>query len=173
MESNIVEKLQAIGFKITWTLLKFGYEGQGWFLPQLITSETISQYAEHLVETMESDFQLIAQLISPKNDLEFREILELLTRGEIVDESVQLRKLRIYVVLEALENLPNDYFSGLLALADLWISLGFPEDCPHVFQGRNNSYTPQEYYTQDVFDSLLEQNNQWVKNEIEYIKSLD
>ncbi|HAN20473.1 MAG TPA: hypothetical protein DCP51_02160 [Clostridiales bacterium] len=170
--NNIIQKLQAIGFKINWTLLKIGYEGQD-FLPKLISSNAISQYTECLVETMESDYELIVQLISPEDEMEFCEILEKLARDENVEQSIQQRKLRVYVVLEALETLPNDYFNGLLELTDTWVSLGLPDDCPHVVQGRNNTYTPQEYYTQDVFNSLLEKNKQWVRDEIEYIKSLE
>ena len=169
---NVIQKLQALGFKITWTLLKIGYEGQD-FLPKLISSDAISQYAECLVETMESGYELIVQLISPADEMEFCQVLEKLAQAEKVQQSVQQRKLRVYVVLEALETLPNDYFNGLLELTDTWVSLGLPDDCPHVVQGRNNSYTPQEYYTQDMFDSLLAKNKQWAKAEIEYIKSLE
>jgi hypothetical protein len=169
---NVVQKLQNLGFRINWTLLKVGYEGQT-FLPKLISFKEISQYSERLVETMESEYDLIAQLICPTDELEFLEILEKLARSENVDKTIQLRKLRILFVLEALEDLPVDYFNGLLALADLWITLGFPEDSPHDFQGRNNLYSPQEYYTREVFDSLLCKNKQWVKSEIEYIKSHD
>lgn len=169
---NIIHKLQAFGFEINWTLLKIGYEGQG-FLPKLISSDIISQHSESLVGKMESGYELIVQLIGPENELEVGQVLEKLSRQENADQSIQQRKLRVYVVLEALKTLPNDYFNGLLELTEIWVSLGLPDDCPHIVQGRNNAYTPQEYYTQDIFNDLLAKSKQWAKEEIEYIKSLE
>ena len=152
--------------------MKIGYEGQQ-FLPKLITAENISCYAESLVETMEFGCELIVQLIYPDDIREFSDALQKLAWYDNAEQSIQQRKLRVYLVKEALEELPKDYFKGLIELASLWGSLGFPHESPHVFQGVNNSYTPQEYYTQDVFDLLFAKNKQWVKDEIEHIKLLE
>lgn len=169
---NPIKELEKYEFKINWTLLKIGYEGQQ-FLPKLISSDAIFQYAEELIETMESGYELISLLISPEDEMEFSDVLENLARAENVEQSIQQRKLRVYVVQETLKELPEDYFKGLIELASLWGSLGFPHDSPHEFHGQNNLYTPQGYYTQDVFNSLLTKHKQWIKNEIEHIKLLE
>lgn len=169
---NTIEKLQDLGFKINWTLLKIGYEDHD-FLPKLISADVIIRYAEDLIETMESKYELIVQLISSNDEWEFNEILDKLARGENVEEWIQYRKLRVFYIINTLDTLPDDYLNGLLELTEIWVSLGLPDDSPHVIQGRGNTYTPLEYYTQDVFISLLEKNKQWIKQEIENINSME
>jgi hypothetical protein len=169
---NTIQQLKELGFNINWTLLRIGYEGQQ-FLPRLISSDNILQYAECLLESMDSGYELIAQLIDSNDEMEFHNVLEKLALAERVIPSIQQRKLRVYVVHETLKTLPEDYCNGLFELTDLWISLGLPDDCPHTIQGRNNSYTPQEYYTQDTFDLLLAKNKKWVKEEINAIRALE
>ena len=169
---DIIQQLKELGFRINWTLLKIGYEGQT-YLPKLISIDNILQYAECLMETMKSGYESIVQLIISKDEMEFQDELEKLVMSETVNVSIQQRKLRVYVVQTALENLPADYLNGLFELNDLWVSLGLPNDCPHIIQGRDNLYTPQEYYTQAVFDLLLAKNKQWVLDEIKAIRALD
>ena len=50
------------------------------------------------------------------------------------------------------------------------MKLGFPEDSPHIFQGRNNNITPEEYYTQENYDYLYEKHIEWLQKEIKSIK---
>jgi len=166
---NLIETLNELGLEINWTLIKIGYEGQP-FLPKQLTAHDISQYAECLAKDMEYGYEHIALLIVPENEESFCETLNTLAKGESVEISTQQRKIRLFTVQKALESLPVDYCDGLFELNSLWVSLGIPDDCPHVFQGRNNTYSPSEYYTQIVYDLLLERNKQWIKCEIDIIK---
>lgn len=172
LPSNIISELKALDFRINWTLLKLGYEWQQFF-PRVISAASISEYAESIIETMESDYELIVRLIRPEDQWEFEQVLERLAQAEKEDQTIQQRKLRAYIVLNTLNALPSDYFRGLLELTELWVSLDLPDDGPHTIQGRYNSYTPQEYYTQEMFDVLLEKHRRWLKDEIESIKLLD
>jgi len=170
---DVIQELEAMGFSINWTLLKIGYEG-GAFLPQQLSIEAVCQYAEKFLENVDLDNELVVRLIiAVEDDYEFLRILERLAETECIDRSIQERKWRAYLVQKELSMIPNDYLNGLLELTSFWISLGLPKDCPHIVQGRNNSYTPREYYTQKVFDELMAKNKQWLKDEIECIKSLD
>jgi len=175
---NAIQELKAMGFKINWMLLKIGYEGDE-FLPQFLSMDSVYQYAkEQLIEGIDSNEELVVRLIidvedESGDDYNFLRALERLIATECANQSVQKRKWRAYLVKRELSTIPDDYLNGLLALTSLWISLGLPDDCPHIIQGRNNLYTPRKYYTQKVFDVLLEKNKQWLKDEIEYIKSLE
>lgn len=155
------------GFQINWTLLLMGYRGHG-FIPPILTQKDICMYAMEQLEL--TDDYLVAILAdSENNSCEFDETLEKLSRYENVSTEIQLRKLRVLVLYREFKSLPDQYVDGLLALSEAWISLGMPDDCPHVFQGRNNSLSPDEYYTQSMYDYLKEKNFNWLDKEITYI----
>lgn len=178
LPADAVQELKTMGFSINWTLLKIGYEGDE-FLPQLLSMDSVYQYAkERLIEGADLDEDLVVRLIidvedGNGDDYEFLRTLESLVEIECVSQLVQKRKWRAYLVEKGLSTLPNDYLNGLLDLASLWVSLGLPDDCPHIIQGRDNQYTPEAYYTQKTFNVLLEKNKQWLKDEVENIKSLE
>lgn len=166
--SNIT-KLEEMGFKINWTLLKIGYQGLD-FLPKVLTIGDICDYAINKLEFLEFDYELIAQLAGMENDqYELCEVLTKLTKSEKVETIYQIRKWTVLIVKQELEKLPIEYTDGLLKLSDLWVSLGLPDYCPHIIQGRNNKYTPQEYYTQDMYDRLVHENASWIEDEIKFI----
>jgi hypothetical protein len=172
--NNVISDLEEFGFKINWTLLKLGYEGNAYF-PRIISATSISEYAQTVVETMETGYELIVRLISPETSTEFEDVLGRLSESEHVNQLLQVRKLRAYIVCHTIRALPSDYFRGLLELTELWISLHLPDDepYPHIIQGRNNTLTPQEYYTQQMYDRLLDRHRNWLKEEIASILLLD
>jgi len=108
-------------------------------------------------------------LCAEHDDYEFAEILNQLSRHEQISTDLQRRKLRVLYVAENLKNLPEDYFEGLVELTEIWVSLGIPDDCPHVIQGRYNSLTLEEYYTRTMYDVLRKKNFDWLDEEIKNI----
>lgn len=168
---SIIKQIQMFGFQINWTFLSIGYYGFLTISSQ-ITSNDVCQYALEVLEKMNSGYELVAQLVAAENDeYEFNEIMGQLVKSENVDLNIQERKWRVYLVDQELKKISKDFFNGLLELTDLWVSLDLPNDCPHVIQGRNNTYSPQEYYTQTMYDILVKKNMDWVKNEITFINS--
>ncbi|HBT95291.1 MAG TPA: hypothetical protein DEB24_03990 [Coriobacteriia bacterium] len=170
--SDVIRSLRDIGFKINWTLLKIGYEGRD-FLPRLISADEIRRYAEDSIDTMETGYESIARFIISEGEASVCEVLGEMSRRENADRSIQARKLRAYLVRETLATLTSDYFKGLLELSDLWATLGFPDDGPHIIQGSHNSLSPQEYYTQDMFELLLERHERWLEGEVRSIKGIE
>ena len=75
------------------------------------------------------------------------------------------------MVAKRIEKKNPSYIDGLMELSDLWIELEFPNDSPHIFQGRENNITPQEYYTKQNYDKLFSKHKEWLKNEINYVLS--
>ena len=139
------------------------------YIPVIISKKDIIEYAiQNLEDSPEID--LIAQLISfEKDDYQYNIILNKLVRTENVDYDLQIRKWRVVLVDRLIEDLPQDPFEGLIELTEFWASLGFPRDCPHIIQGRNNSYTPIEYYTEDFLKISIKNHIQWIKNEVKDI----
>ncbi len=164
-----LEQLVQFGFKINWTLLQIGYQGRD-FIPRLFTKENIYMYAMKQLEL--TDNILIAMLVCTENDdYEFEMILEKLTKNENASQVIQLRKLRVLILFRHFTTLPNDYTDALIELTEIWVSLGMPDDCPHIIQGRNNSLSPAEYYTKEMYDILRKKNFDWLEKEISYIIS--
>ena len=168
---NNIEQLIQFGFKINWTLLRIGYLGYDFIWP-LFTKEDIVTYAIKQLEW--ADNYLVANLISEENDnYEFEMILERMAKNEDVNIEIQLRKLRVLIVFRHLKTLPNDYTNGLIELTEIWVSLGMSDDCPHIIQGRNNSLSPDIYYTKEMYDALKKKNFDWLNEEISYIISTE
>jgi hypothetical protein len=170
---NVIEELKLLKFQINWTLLCIGYRGAS-SVPILLNEQDISCYALEILESLDEGYELIAQLISTGNDdYEFNEILDELIKSENVDFDLQVRKWRVLLLNRQIKRLPKDCFEGLISLTELWVSLGLPDDCPNIIQGRNNSYSPKEYYTQSMFELVLKNNMKWLKMEISIIISLE
>lgn len=159
-------------FNINCTLLKIGYYGEKNILSQLSKQE-IYEYSKEILNEIDEEYDLIVQLISAYDDYEFSEILNKLAREENVDYDIQLRKWIVYLVNKELTNISKDYFEGLMQLTELWISLGLPVECPHIIQGKNNTISPEEYYTKETYELLLEKNIKWVNDEIFNINMLE
>lgn len=164
---NNLNQLVQFGFKINWTLLQIGYFGDD-FIPPQFTQKDIITYALEQLKTNNNN--LTALLACTKNDsYEFENILKKLAKNEGVSKEIQIRKLRALIVFRNIETMPDDYTEGLIKLTEIWVSLGLPDDCPHIIQGRNNSLSPDTYYTKEMYDTLKKKNFDWLDNEISYI----
>lgn len=164
---NNLEQLVQFGFKINWTLLQVGYWGNN-FIPPQFTQKDVITYALEQLESIDNN--LITMLVCTENDsYGFENILQNLAKNEEVSKELQIRKLRALIVFRNLETLPDDYTEGLIELTEIWISLGLPDDCPHIIQGRNNSLSPDTYYTKEMYEALKKKNFDWLDNEISYI----
>lgn len=56
-----------------------------------------------------------------------------------------------------------------MGLTELWLELGYTSDSPHIIQGKNNSISPVEYYTDANYNYLYEKNKCWLKDEINFL----
>lgn len=160
------------GFQITWSLLNIGFDGSTIFKKQL-TGQDIIEYAISKIEDGDESLDIVLLASSSaSNPEEIKELLKKLSNNEKVDTNIEFRKWRVMYVEKHLSYIHNDYIQGLLDLGDIWAMLNFPDDSPHIFQGRNNSITPEEYYTQENYENLLETHKRWIKEETSYLRSL-
>ena len=58
------------------------------------------------------------------------------------------------IVFRCMETAPDDCVEGLIHWTETWVSLGLPEDCPHIVQGRHNALSPDAYYTREMCEAL-------------------
>lgn len=164
---NNLEQLIKLGFNINWTLLQIGYYGSEFILPQFTAEDVIKYAAEQLNSVNDI---LIERLACSENDsYEFRNILARLVSKEKVSKEMQMRKLRVLILYKKFANIPNNYIDGLVELTEIWVSLGLPDDCPHIVQGRGNSLSSNDYYTEEMYETLKKRNFDWLDNEISCI----
>lgn len=101
---------------------------------------------------------------------EIEKILENLSLREQTVFNLEFRKWRVIYIVNTINNInKTNYISGLIELGNLWEKLGYPEDIPHIIQGRFNMITPEEYYTEDNYKFLLMKHEKWIVSEIKFI----
>lgn len=169
---NHLRQLEEFGFNINWSVIKIGYFGNEFISPLLTVHDICSFVIKQLefADSVEFNNDLAIQLLCAENDeYEFKEILNQLSKNEKVCMEMQLQKWIVLLLFKQLQNLSEDYTEGLIQLTEFWISIGLPDNCPHIIQGSNNSLSPNEYYTQAMYTALKKRNQQWLNNEISHI----
>jgi len=158
------------GFEITWTLLNIGFEGSTKFKRQL-NGQDIINYA---ITKMEDDVETLDVVLLASSHIanteEISELLKKLSNSEKVNADIEFRKWRAMYVSKHLPDIQNECIQGLIELGDIWVMFDFPDDSPHVFQGRNNTITPEEYYTQENYERLLEIHREWLDKEFDDLR---
>jgi hypothetical protein len=176
---NVFSKLRA-NFDISWTTILVGWNGLGAFspwpdrsdeFPPLLSADDLVTYANERVASSSgvAEDDLIAKLLSLDLRTESREtIRDVLThlsnlcRG---NPAFEIRKWRLILLEELLDNIPKDALYGLMALTEFWQSFGFPLDSPHEVQGRGNKVAPSEYYQEHNLYQLLARHRIWAQKE--------
>lgn len=155
--------------KITWTLLYIAFNDY----KCMLSPEEIVDYA--ISKLKNNDDVNIISLSSLRND-EYDSIslyLKKLSENENSNYDVENKKYRLIYIIKNMPSRDIDYIKGLTELGDLWVCFNFPDDSPHIFQGKNNSISPLEYYTKENYDKLYEKHLKWIEQEKEQIEKAD
>lgn len=153
-------------FRVSWTSLLAGWRGFG-SLRRLVTIPDISQFALEQLENTPSENAELAQLASisqADEDLVDSYLAKLASR-EGIDYQCEVRKWVVCLLEKELRELPTDPLYGLLKLTEFWGALDFPDYSPHQVQGRGNSLTPREYYTNENYARAVEKHWEWIEQE--------
>ena len=170
---NKLEKIKEIGFNITWKFINIGYFGYK-FVQKQITKQDLCEYSYSLLERIEIDYNEITQLTDKEiKDYKIEQILDKLIKFDNSDIELQYQKWIIFLTKEMIENLNGNYFENLLIITEFWLSLGQPKNSPHIFQAVENTITPKDYYTEEMYNSILYRHKDWINEEIQKIKQLE
>lgn len=172
-DNNKLKQIEKNKFIVTWKLIEIGYFGYEFMQPQ-ISKLDICEYAEVVLKNIQDNYDEIVQLIGERaDDYEFNMILHKLSESDKSNIELQIHKWIIYLTNNMLESLKNDCFEDLLTINEFWISLGQPNYSPHMFQAVKNSISPQEYYTKEMYDLILNKHKEWIKCETEKIIQIE
>lgn len=172
-------------FPVNWATVLVGWKGLGvvspwperWTeFPSLLTAKEIEDYALERLESAASSVELSAVSdlafmdICSKRREEIASLLVPLSESDHGDLGFELRKWRLAILQETLENLPTDPVGVVLALTEFWNSFGFPSDAPREAREMGSSVRPAEYFQQANVDRLLLSHREWVANELAALK---
>jgi hypothetical protein len=168
-----LDDFSAAGFRLTWKLLDVGFKRCRYFAGSL-TEKVIVEYAQTLLGTVEDEQVLLLASEVDGDSERIDRRLRLLAEQENTFYETEYRKWRVLYVRD---NLPRDdgidHITGLIQLLDIWAKFDFPDDSPHIIQGRDNNILPQDYYTEDNYRMLLKRNEVWVEKEISEIRAAE
>lgn len=68
-----------------------------------------------------------------------------------------------------IENLGDNYLENLLNITEFWVSLGQPNNSPHIFQSVGNKITPETYYTEEMYNVILQKHIEWISKQIQRV----
>ena len=74
------------------------------------------------------------------------------------------------MLMDLLEKLPESPLYGLLRLTEFWANFNYPDDSPHIIQGRGNNYTPEVYFTKGNYDVVLTRHRRWIEEELAVLR---
>ena len=167
-------------FDANWTTILVGWRGLGVFspwparsaeFPPLLSAGELSAYANECLASSSdvAEDDLIVNLSSLDLHTESREaITERLARLSDLhgcDPSREIRKWRVVLLEELLDNIPSDPLYGLMALTEFWQKFGFPPDSPHEVQGKGNTVSPADYYQENNYQQSVSRHKAWIEQE--------
>lgn len=160
-----LKDIKQLGLFITWRLLYLGVQSG-----HIETEEVIEYAIEKLEEGSErEEICELAGAYAEEHE-EICNVLWKLTEQEDTQNDIENRKIRAVIVSRVLKSKNKNCINGLMDITDLWIELGYPDDSPHIIQGKGNCVSPSEYYTMDNYNFLYEKNVEWLKMELEDLR---
>ncbi|MDE7252852.1 MAG: DUF2247 family protein [Acetatifactor sp.] len=160
-----LKDIKQLGLFITWRLLYLGVQSG-----HIETEEVIEYAIEKLEEGSErEEIRELAGAYAEEHE-EICNVLWKLTEQEDTQNDIENRKIRAVIVSRVLKTKNKNCINGLMDITDLWIELGYPDDSPHIIQGKGNCVSPSEYYTMDNYNFLYEKNVEWLKMELEDLR---
>lgn len=167
-----LELFQVNKLEVNWSTVLSGWRGFK-KLPRQLSIKDIIDYAVSLVSNDDSQPDEVWQLagLSINDNDEVENLLKKLVLKENYYEIDQQRKWMVILLEEMINDLPDDCIQGLITLTDFWDKFEFPNDSPHIVQGRDNTISPSDYYNQENYLKLIEVHKKWVDEEIAKLKT--
>jgi hypothetical protein len=168
-----LENFNELGFSITWKLINLGFKGSNFFKNELSSKDIIDFAVSIMAREQDLDADIVD--LACECDVNVDEVdkyVKKLAEKENTEHDLDYRKWQVLYVLRHLPKPEAEFIGGLIELGDIWSQFDFPSYSPHIFQGRNNSITPEQYYTQENYNNLLHKHAEWIDGEINQIKFL-
>jgi hypothetical protein len=169
---NYLTTIQKAGMIVRWGTVLIGRWGPGEF-GRLVEPEDIVSFAIDNISdeptSYDEDVLILAGLTPAEYD-EVDEYLRRIANHEKFDCDRELRKWRLLLLKQALDDLADDPLYGPIRLTEFGAKFDYPADSPHTVQGRGNKIEPKNYYTRKNFDELRKSHYRWLEDEQRQLK---
>lgn len=156
---------------LNWQTILIGLVGPGKLPPQVTPKEAVS-YAIDLVSRDSNQSDVVWALAgSNENDTtEIKNLVRELANKEKGLQEDELDKWKVIMLKKELTELKNDPIYDLIKLTEFWEMFNFPDDSPHVVQGMRNSIFPQDYYTKENYEKIIDNHRKWIERKISQLR---
>jgi hypothetical protein len=161
--STPLDAISDLGLPVTLDVVRAGWDGIGDMPRQLMASDVADFACRQLAQPDSGDSADIANLCITTDSEEIDTALSRLV--PVVSENA-IRTWRAFLLAKLLGELPESPIDGLSELTSFWNALNFPDDMPHVVQGRNNDISPLDYYTEKNYQQIIQKHRDWLTSEI-------
>ncbi len=170
---NRLYLIKKIGFKVTWKLISVGLYGNR-EIPVLISRKDITLFLNELLMNNNACADDIIALLCEENyPTDFDVLLHKYASIDKSELPIQNRKWKACLLMEVLDAISEDHLQGILELIEFWVSMNVPNDCPQKFPIPNNKESINEYFSQESFQKLVDENRIWLEKEIADIISIE
>jgi Uncharacterized protein conserved in bacteria (DUF2247) len=161
--TNPLDVIASMGIPVTWPVVQAGWDGIGQMDRQLTVAD-ISDFACKQLERLSADAS--ADILDLCAATDSDEVNAVLPRLAPVISRNAIRTWRAVLLAKLLDELPGSPVDGLSELTSFWNTLNFPDDMPHVVQGRDNDISPVDYYTEKNYQQTIGKHRDWLRSEI-------
>ncbi|MCS1350911.1 DUF2247 family protein [Mechercharimyces sp. CAU 1602] len=156
------------GIQVNWMTLLIGLKGLGNHNSLIEVKEVINFAVEWLGTVLSDslDENVIAIASAYESDREdIEKSLKRLSSTVDSTEEIECRKWRFVLLKRRLKYLSRDPLYGMIGLTEFWADFNYPDDSPHMVQGRNINMEPKEYYSQEFYEDVLAKHHSWLERE--------
>jgi hypothetical protein len=160
----------------------YGILLQCWLgIPGINTRISYAYAEEFFIAKLEDDLtpreqQLVIEMtsIALLNTDEIIAILRELCEIFHISESIFMRKWRCYLLDDLIISSDPDSFYSLIWISEFWMQWQdkLSDEIPHTYQSVKNNISPEEYYSQENINRILQFNSEWVSKEQEFLSSM-
>lgn len=154
--------------KLNWTDIKFGVEGfenDNYELSPLLSEQDIEGYAQIVLESSNLSSSILDKIgnLFSQDFAEKKATIDSLSEFNELDSYYKWRWLQVQEFIFNLNE--EDFVKGLLKISEFWLDMFQPMDSPYEFQGFGNNLNPQEFYTQNNYNKIIQKHKDWLEKE--------
>ena len=170
---NALKRLERLDLRVSWKTVWVGWHGPMENERQIDGQQVIEFALECMSRNpkVANEVVLLASL-SPQELDQVSDLLARLASGDDSSVDLEVRKWRLLLLHDCMNELSEDPLYAWLAVAEFWGAFGFPEDSPMFFQKFGNSNRPQNY-DESFYQELTQSHLEWWRAESESLKMLD
>ena len=168
---NRLERIESLGYKVTWRLIVIGLFGESHFA-KLLTRSEVYDYLQNQLHEITDTTDKVIELLTWWDEEQSEQLLNTYANTEGADTNLQYRKWRYLLLSETLDSIKQKGVEASFELYEFWGYFDLPVGETQVFQNADEAYQFLGFDEAEC-DSFIDSLNQRLTIEREYIRSID